>query len=292
MNALKRKKRRALQKTKSLSNEELRQHRPKAQKSPHAVDEHGRILERPDISYTDLIIEAILTSESRMLSLGDIYEHAWKNSIRHNLSVQKIFVRTQRPGDKPGKGGYWALTDDVPITQETKKLKKIRHKKPTAINTSKMGSYSQMETPISPVQTTGRETQSMSSFPQEQEQPYVFHLGHQMDRFGSEFERGFAHALYEQPKPFEPNFFSMKTFEPVTPVEESMQSAFKIGADPDAAFMPCLPNDIDSSWSSIASSPESTFLPSILQTSIQPRLDQGMQITHWGAPWPGQFDYE
>lgn len=77
---------------------------------------------RPVLSYNELIIEAIKTSDVGMLSLQDIYDYiqdsydyfkrttvAWQNSIRHNLSVQKIFERVPRPSTMPGKGGLWRL---------------------------------------------------------------------------------------------------------------------------------------------------------------------------------------
>ncbi|KAJ3259379.1 hypothetical protein HK103_002282 [Boothiomyces macroporosus] len=79
---------------------------------------------RPDLSYNELIIEAIKKSENQMASLQEIYDYiqdtyeffkestvAWQNSIRHNLSVQKMFVRVPRPPNNPGKGGLWKLSD-------------------------------------------------------------------------------------------------------------------------------------------------------------------------------------
>ncbi|KAI9299621.1 fork head domain-containing protein, partial [Cunninghamella echinulata] len=65
--------------------------------------------DKPPYSYATLIAHAILSSEQRRLTLSEIYkwitihypyytmqEHGWQNSIRHNLSLNKGFIRIQR----------------------------------------------------------------------------------------------------------------------------------------------------------------------------------------------------
>ncbi|KXS11458.1 sloppy paired, partial [Gonapodya prolifera JEL478] len=69
-----------------------------------------------------IITQAIRSSPSHQLTLNDIYNwvmenypyyqnaaHGWKNSIRHNLSLNKQFVRVPRPHNEPGKGAYWTV---------------------------------------------------------------------------------------------------------------------------------------------------------------------------------------
>ncbi|ORZ34310.1 fork head domain-domain-containing protein, partial [Catenaria anguillulae PL171] len=77
---------------------------------------------RPPYSYASLIAEAICSSPIRAMSLGDIYEylaenysylryatHSWQNSIRHNLSLNRAFVKRSRPENVPGKGYLWTI---------------------------------------------------------------------------------------------------------------------------------------------------------------------------------------
>lgn len=70
-----------------------------------------------------MIYQAICTKQDRKITLAHIYEFmstrypyfktqdpsSWQNSVRHNLSLNKAFVRIQRGYDKPGKGAFWAI---------------------------------------------------------------------------------------------------------------------------------------------------------------------------------------
>ncbi|KAA1467189.1 winged helix DNA-binding domain-containing protein, partial [Dentipellis sp. KUC8613] len=79
---------------------------------------------KPNYALPTLIKFAIFGSPMGRLTLQEIYaaleerfewyrqrseEAAWKNSIRHNLSLRKCFQRVQRPITEPGKGSYWMI---------------------------------------------------------------------------------------------------------------------------------------------------------------------------------------
>ncbi|XP_043241977.1 forkhead box protein E3-like [Amphibalanus amphitrite] len=75
---------------------------------------------KPQHSYIGLIAMAILSSAERKLVLSDIYQYildnysyfrnrgtGWRNSIRHNLSLNDCFIKAGRSPN--GKGHFWAI---------------------------------------------------------------------------------------------------------------------------------------------------------------------------------------
>ncbi|EAZ62844.2 fork head family transcription factor, partial [Scheffersomyces stipitis CBS 6054] len=85
-----------------------------------AFDLHSE--DKPPYSYATLIGISILSNEYKKLTLSQIYswisdtfkyykreDVGWQNSIRHNLSLNKAFVKGEK--SKDGKGHFWCIKD-------------------------------------------------------------------------------------------------------------------------------------------------------------------------------------
>ena len=84
---------------------------------------NARESRKPLLSYSTLIMRALESSETGMMSLSEIYRSiaashsyfhtckpsSWKNSVRHNLSLHRCFRRVKRPPERPGKGSLWTI---------------------------------------------------------------------------------------------------------------------------------------------------------------------------------------
>ncbi|KAF7687135.1 Forkhead box protein C2-B [Cucumispora dikerogammari] len=83
------------------------------------------ILTKPNLSYAALIAEAIICSPEKKLTLREIYfainsrypffsldKSGWKNSIRHNLSLNKAFNKMLKTNETSSdvKGSYWSIS--------------------------------------------------------------------------------------------------------------------------------------------------------------------------------------
>ena len=90
-------------------------------------------LDRPRLSYSQMIAEALNQAENRMMPLSEIYVYislrypfyrmdvkGWQNSIRHNLSLNPSFYSVPRSKDSKGIGKFWTTN----IVQKPKILKK------------------------------------------------------------------------------------------------------------------------------------------------------------------------
>lgn len=77
--------------------------------------------EKPPEPYANIIVKAILSTNNNVMQLKDIYNYMienyeyfasqkqstkWKNSVRHNLSRHKYFVKTC---EKNAQGHYWSI---------------------------------------------------------------------------------------------------------------------------------------------------------------------------------------
>lgn len=114
----------------------------KAEEVPESKRQSGYAQAKPTLSYAQIITQALKTSGTGKLTLGEIYawieeafeyyRHAnpvWKNSIRHNLSLNKCFKKVPRDPGTRGKGGRWTIDYEFLSREDSKKRRKMHRSK-------------------------------------------------------------------------------------------------------------------------------------------------------------------
>ncbi len=108
----------------------------------------GKIYPKPPFSYSCLIAMSLRNSDTGNLPVSDIYEFiienfpyyktardGWKNSIRHNLSLNKCFRKIENPTSGSKKGCLWALNPEKCRKLE-EECKRCRQRDPVNIRLS------------------------------------------------------------------------------------------------------------------------------------------------------------
>lgn len=116
-------------------------------KQPVKVKVTGQEFPKPAYSYSCLIAMALKNSRAGSLPVSEIYsfmcEHfpyfktapnGWKNSVRHNLSLNKCFEKIEKPATNGGqrKGCLWAMNPSK-IAKMDEEVLKWSRKDPMAI---------------------------------------------------------------------------------------------------------------------------------------------------------------
>ncbi|XP_011611095.1 forkhead box protein K1 isoform X2 [Takifugu rubripes] len=117
---------------------------------------------KPPYSYAQLIVQAISSAPDKQLTLSGIYAHitkhypyyrtadkGWQNSIRHNLSLNRYFLKVARSQDEPGKGSFWRL-DSASESKLVEQAFRKRRQRGVACFRTPFGPLSSRSAPASP----------------------------------------------------------------------------------------------------------------------------------------------
>lgn len=117
---------------------------------------------KPPYSYAQLIVQAITMAPDKQLTLNGIYTHitknypyyrtadkGWQNSIRHNLSLNRYFIKVPRSQEEPGKGSFWRID---PASESKLVEQAFRKRRPRGVPCFRtpLGPLSSRSAPASP----------------------------------------------------------------------------------------------------------------------------------------------
>ncbi|XP_066914155.1 forkhead box protein K2-like [Clytia hemisphaerica] len=135
-------------------------------------------VEKPPYSYAQLIVQAIVSAVDKQLTLNGIYqfimknypyyrigEKGWQNSIRHNLSLNRYFLKVPRSQDEPGKGSFWRIDPSCEVKLIEQAFRKRRQRGVPCFRPPYISSRS---APASPTHGIMMEPSSVKQQPQSQ----------------------------------------------------------------------------------------------------------------------------
>ncbi|KAG5832251.1 hypothetical protein ANANG_G00289100 [Anguilla anguilla] len=140
------------------------------QRADASGDDSPKDESKPPYSYAQLIVQAISSALDRQLTLSGIYAHitknypyyrtadkGWQNSIRHNLSLNRYFIKVPRSQEEPGKGSFWRVDPSSEAKLVEQAFRKRRQRGASCFRTP-FGPLSSRSAPASPTHSSGLQT--------------------------------------------------------------------------------------------------------------------------------------